>query len=100
MTREAARVVDVLAALLTGAVLAPGRLEHAAVGDPALQQPADEVVVQAGRLGLRQRLLVGLARLAGLDGAALLEPVVAGQDERADVSASRIGGISRSHPLA
>ena len=73
------------------------QLEPAAVGDAALEQAADEVVGEARRFRGCERLLVGLTRLAGLLGAALLEPVVARHDQRAHASASSVGGGLLGH---
>ena len=54
------------------------------------EQAADEVVGEPGALGCQESLLVCLAGLARLHRPALLEPVVAGDDERAHAGAGPV----------
>src|SRR5262249_15551618 len=65
----------------------------------ALQPPFDEgaeAVVDAGLLGHPQRLLEGAARLRELVVAALLEPVVADDDQLLD-ALGRLFGVDPGH---
>ena len=66
-------------------------LDREGVGDATLEQPAHALVGEIRLLGVRERGEERLARLRGLPRAALLQAVVAGDDQLAESIAVLLG---------